>query len=198
MFSLLSLAQTSACATAEDRARSLWSKCNAALLAPLVWLSQTLAAAFAGAKTLRTGERLKHYAAMFARVQLHAPWVNPSTHTLFPRLPFLGGKIGAHWGAVLRLLCTSSPFAVARRIRSVVISTFQREALRSRGHIIVKVIERLAPSSANANSARSVPPIHRMGGIGAPSAHLPPNAVEGMEREPAALFVCHGALYHVS
>lgn len=200
MFKLLPLAHASAYETAENRDGAPGPKCNVALSALLIGLSAALSTALFGAKSLLaiSPGPLKHFPAMFARLQLHAARVDSATHTFFPHLLFLGGKIGAHWGAILRLLCARGPLAVARRITTVVVSALQREPVRARRHIIVKVIEGLEPPFANGNAARSVPPIHRVIRIGASAAHLPPNAVEGMTREPAAFFVFHGALYHVS
>lgn len=195
---LLSLTQASACETAEDRAGTPRPKFNAALRAPLVWLPAPISAAFLGAKSLLEKIWLEHFSTVFARLRLYAARVNSTQQPFFPCLLFFGCEIGAHWGSVMCLLFARSPLAVARRIMSVVISALQRESFRSRSHIIVKVIERLEPSLANGNAARSVPSIHWVTGVGASVAHLPPNAIKRMTREPAALFVFHEALYHVS
>lgn len=195
---MFTLAKTSTCEPAKYGARSRRPECNAAVQALFVGLPAAIAATFFGAISLAPGDWPEHCAALFAWLKFDAAGVNSAAHPFLPRPFFFGGKVGAHRGAVLRLLCARSPLTIARAIIAVVVSTFQREALRARIHIIVKVVERLKPSRANLNASRSVPPIHRMGGIGASAAHLPPYAVKGVTRESAAFFVFHGALYHVS
>lgn len=145
----------------------------------------------------------KQFAALFARLWLQATFRMWALAGLFQSLnqgalpcrAFSARQIGANRRAVLGLLGACRPTAIARTVRAIVIDALQGQTVGTWRHISNECFDD-SPTFAHGDAASSVPAIHLMRWLMAPSHHLPPDAEQGMTGQ--AVRFPHMRDYHVS